>query len=152
MTSSLDEIKTWAVVRAVDQDGQLLLDVSDSAQSACHGGGCGAGGLGCQTNAFARLLKRAPALKLYLPLAESVNVGDALLLSLSQSALIRLSLMAYGVPMLALLLGLALGQEIAQDLGALLLGIFSLLSSWYLVGKLNLACTPKVHEIHRLTH
>jgi len=66
MTTSQDEIKTWAVIRAVEPNGQLLLDVSDGQSSACHTGGCGAGGLGCQTNAFARLLKRAPALKLKL--------------------------------------------------------------------------------------
>ena len=152
MTTTLDDIKTWAVVRAVEIDGQLLLEVSNNAQSACHSAGCGASGIGCQTNAFARLLNRAPALKLNLPLTQSVNVGDALLLSLSQKALIQLSLMAYGVPLLALLLGMALGQGLADDLGALVLGSLLLLSSWYLVGKLNIACTPKVHDIHRLTH
>lgn len=152
MQTHLDEVKTWAIVRAIQPDGQLLLEVSDGQASGCHTGGCGAGGLGCQTNAFARLLKRAPALKLKLTLAASVNVGDALLLSLSQSALIKLSLMAYGVPLLALLVGMTLGQGVADDIGALVFGVGSLLSSWYMVGKLNMSCTPSVHEIYRLTH
>ena len=152
MQASLEEIKTWAVIKAIEPDGQLLLEVSDGQASGCHTGGCGAGGLGCQTNAFARLLKRAPALKLKLNLAESVNVGDALLLSLSQGALIKLSLMAYGVPLLALLVGMILGQGVAEDIGALVFGGGALLSSWYLVGKLNMSCTPNVHDIHRLTH
>lgn len=152
MQTDLDEVKTWAVVRAIEPDGQLLLDVSDQGDSVCQSGSCGAGGLGCQTNAFARLLKRAPALKLRLPLTEAVSVGDRLLLSLSQRALIKLSVMAYGVPLLALLVGMGLGQELADDLGALLFGGGALLSSWYMVGKLTLTCTPSVHEIYRLTH
>ena len=61
MTLEQDEIKSWAVVRAIEVDGQILLDVSDANPSGCQTGGCGSGGLGCQTNAFARLLKRAPA-------------------------------------------------------------------------------------------
>ncbi len=152
MQPNRNEVKTWAVVRAVEPDGQLLLDVSDQNDSACHSGGCGAGGLGCQTNAFAHLLKRAPALKLPLSLAEGVGVGDRLLLSLSQQALMKLSLMAYGLPLLALLVGMALGQKLADDVGALMLGGAALLSSWYLVGKLSLDCTPSVHDIHRSTH
>lgn len=152
MQTDLDEVKTWAIVRAIQPDGQLLLNVSDQSASACHSGGCGAGGLGCQTNAFAHLLKRAPALKLRLPTTEALSEGDRLLLSLSQRALIRLSLMAYGLPLVALLLGMGLGQVLADDLGALLFGVGSLLSSWYMVGKLTLSCTPSVHEIYRLTH
>lgn len=152
MQSTLDEIKTWAVVRAVEKDGQLLLDVSDSNASACHSGSCGAAGFGCQTNAFAHLLKRAPALKLKLPLTETVDVGDRVLLSLSQRVIIKLSVMAYGLPLLALLAGMTLGQGVADDLGALLFGGLALLSSWYLVGKLTVDCTLGVHDIHRLTH
>lgn len=150
MTLKQDEIKSWAVVRAIDADGQIVLDVTDANPSGCQTGGCGAGGLGCQTNAFARLLKRAPALKLKLSPDQSFRIGDALLLSLSQRALIRVSLMAYGMPLLALLVGMALGQFIAEDIGALVIGAFSLLSSWYLIGKLNVSCTPQVHDIKRL--
>lgn len=151
MQPSSDEIKTWAIVSAIESEGQLVLDVSESAHSACHSGGCGAGGLGCQTNAFARLLKRAPALKLTLPLTEVVEVGDALLLSLSQQALIKLSLMAYGIPLVALLVGMALGQLWADDWGALCVGVLSLLSSWYLVGKLSMDAKPQVHDIYRVS-
>ena len=78
-------------------------------------------------------------------------MGDRLLLSLSQQALMKLSLMAYGLPLLALLVGMALGQKLADDVGALMLGGAALLSSWYLVGKLNVSCTPKVHDIQRLS-
>lgn len=151
MQPSLDDIKTWAVVRAIDSDGRLRLDVSESQASSCHTGGCGANGLGCQSNAFARLLTRPPALTLKLPATESVSVGDALLLSLSQQALVKFSLMAYGVPLLALLVGMALGQILADDWGALCLGSLWLLSSWYLVGKLSMDAKPQVHDIQRFS-
>jgi positive regulator of sigma E activity len=151
MQSSSDEVKTWAIVKAVDDQGELLLEVSENKPNSCSTGGCGASGLGCQTNAFARLLKRAPALKLSLPIEQKVNVGDVLLLSLSASALMRLSLMAYGLPLLALLFGMAIGQLLLDDKGALLFGGFALLSSWYLIGKLNIDCTPSVQDIQRMT-
>ena len=76
-------------------------------------------------------------------------MGDRLLLSLSQAALIRISLLAYALPLLALLVGMAVGQMLAEDLGALIFGAVALLSCWYLVGKLNVSCTPKVHVIQR---
>ena len=151
MTLEQDEIKSWAVVRAIEVDGQILLDVSDANPSGCQTGGCGSGGLGCQTNAFARLLKRAPALKLKLISDQPFAVGDRLLLSLSQAALIRISLLAYALPLLALLVGMAVGQMLAEDLGALIFGAIALLSCWFLVGKLNVSCTPKVHDIQRLS-
>lgn len=148
MQSIKDDVKTWTQVREVTAQGAVIVDVIDES-SACHTGGCGASGsLSCQTNAFARLFARAPALTLTLTQAD-IAVGDQLLLSLSRSSLMRMSLLAYAFPLLCLLIGLAIGQFFGGDWGAFYVGISCLLFSWLLVGKTTVSITPTVIKIQR---
>lgn len=148
MTSSpqtmADDVTAWAVVTAVTADGHVTIEVSDD--SACATASCGAAGLGCRTNAFAHLLKRAPALHLHLP-NEQLVIGDRLLLALSQNTLTKASLLAYLLPMLLMLIAMFAGQSLAGDLAALFWGLFALVSSWYLVGKFVTGVQPRVLSI-----
>jgi positive regulator of sigma E activity len=150
MQLSESDVDTWAEVTEITAKGNFVLALLEQ-NGSCHTGGCGASsGLGCKTNAFARLLSRAPAL--VLPIAhDDVHVGDRVLLRMSQHALMRLTVMAYAVPLGFMLLGMVAGQAMANDVGALCIGLFALLSSWFLIGKLTLNVSPSIVDIVHLS-
>lgn len=147
MQNDQEEVVTWAIVRSVTSDGQITVEVIDD--SACHTSSCGAAGLGCRTNAFAHLLKRAPALSLHLP-THVLSCGDRVQLALPQQALIRASLLAYLLPMIMLIIGMVIGQQLAGDWAAFFWGMLALLSTWYWVGKLAIDCTPRILQVQSI--
>jgi positive regulator of sigma E activity len=139
-----DQEQTWAEVRQRRGDDVFVAVVSDN--NSCATGGCGASGAGCQTNAFVGLFSPAPLLKL-VNVPTDIHTGDWLLLSLPRRAVFQLAALGYGLPLLMLLVGLWLGQTLAGDLGALTLGMSSLLLAWLIIGKLGLAISPTILEV-----
>ncbi len=139
-----DQEQTWVVVK--QKKGQDVFVEIQSDAGGCSTGHCGAGAVGCQSNAFVGLFATAPLLRLKdVPI--TVNIGDRLLLSLPRKAVFQLAFLGYGLPLFALLLGLWLGQTLAGDLMALLLGISALLMTWLVVGKLGLVVEPAILEV-----
>lgn len=143
-----DQEQTWVVVKR--RNGQDVFVEMQSDAAGCTTGHCGAGAVGCQSNAFVGLFATAPLLRLKdVPI--TVNEGDRLLLSLPRKAVFQLAFLGYGLPLFALLLGLWLGQTLAGDLTALFLGISALLMTWLVVGKLGLVIEPKILDSHLLS-
>jgi positive regulator of sigma E activity len=138
------EDQAWVHIRKMSANA-LWLEVLP--QIGC-GSACGASGVGCQTNVFSSLFHRQPMLQIPLPAGYDLSVGDTLMLSLPDHALIRLALMAYGLPLLSLLVGLWLGQTLMGDWLALGLGLTLMLLTWIMLNKLTIHVMPEIHE-HR---
>ncbi len=89
-------IEEYAVVTRYDGDGVL---VEAQRRSSCSG--CSASS-GCGTAALSRVLGvRNPVMRVANPLG--VRPGDAVIIGLHNSTLTRLSVIAYGVPLLAMI-------------------------------------------------
>jgi len=138
------EDQAWVHIRKITAD-TLWLEVLPKSACASQ---CGASGVGCQTNVFSNLFHRQPMLQIPAPVGHELSVGDTLMLSLPEHALIRLALMAYGVPLLSLLVGLGLGQYLMGDWLALGMGLTLMLLTWIMLNNLTIHVTPEIHE-HR---
>jgi positive regulator of sigma E activity len=116
--------------------------------NGCTTGHCGAGGLGCQTNAFARLLfPQSPRLKFSIPAHMKIKQGDEVLVDMAQDRLLWMSLSVYGGSLLTLIAGIALGQYWWGDWGGLTLGILALLSSWHILNRYFVRFSPEIIDI-----
>lgn len=140
----IEQEKSWVVVKSkIKKD---IFVAIDSDYTSCSTGHCGASGIGCQSNIFAGLFAPSPLLKLKNVPTE-ININDKLLLSLARQAVFRLALVGYAIPLVALLLGAWVGQTIAGDWLALLVGFSALLLTWYIVGRWGLVIEPEVLEV-----
>jgi len=134
----------WVIVK--QRKGQDVFVEMQSDIGGCGTGHCGAGAVGCQSNAFVGLFASAPLLKLKnVPM--NVTTGDLLQLSLPRAAVLQLAFVGYGIPLLLFLLGLWGGQVVAGDLGAFTLGLSGLLIAWFLIGKLGLVVEPRIVDV-----
>lgn len=140
--------QAWAEVIAIEPAMMVVRLLSED--QSCGTASCGAAGVGCQTNAFARLLARQPALRLPLPV-EKVTVADKLCLQISYPTLLRLSLMGYLLPLLALLLGIVIGQWLSGDGGALIIGVLAMSVAWWTLGRWTVKVSPQIVQIIRAT-
>jgi positive regulator of sigma E activity len=139
-----DDEQTWVEVKHRVKDDVLVVMLSEF--QGCTTGGCGASGVGCQSNVFTGLFAPAPLLKLKsVPI--NIRIGDRLLLALPRRALFKMAFWGYGLPLLALLIGLFFGQRLAGDWGALMTGMSALLLTWLVIGKLGLVVEPRILEI-----
>jgi len=90
---------------------------------ASRGGGCGTCGVqgGCGVSALAKLLScRVPAWK--IPNTVGAAVGDEVMVGVPDAALVTAALLAYLVPILALLAGAALAASAASSESQVALG------------------------------
>ncbi len=144
MNPENDDEQTWVEVKRRIKSDVLVAMLSEL--QGCATSGCGASGVGCQSNVFTGLFAPAPLLKLKsVPI--NIRIGDRLLLALPQSALFLMAFWGYGLPLFALLIGLFLGQSLAGDWGALMMGLSALLLTWLVIGKLGLVVEPRILEI-----
>ena len=85
----------------VTRCGDNLIEVELQRQSAC--GGCELA-KGCGTGALGRLLGHRSK-PLVIESAQSLMPGDRVMLGLSEAALVKASLLVYGLPILGMLAG-----------------------------------------------
>lgn len=106
-------IEEAAVVTAVDADG---IWVEKDRSSTC--GGCSANKV-CGIAALSRALGRK-RLRAIVFSDQAVSVGDQVVVGLEEAALLRGSMLIYGLPLLLLIAGALLGQLAGgHDAGAL---------------------------------
>lgn len=101
-----------AVVRSVDGD-QALVEVEQGGCGRCHEkGGCGGQHL---TQMFCSGPKTYRVDNLV-----AASVGERVTVTIAAGSVRRTANLAYGVPLLSMLVGAALGTQIGGDLGAVL--------------------------------
>lgn len=101
-----------AVVRSVDGD-QALVEVEQGGCGRCHEkGGCGGQHL---TQMFCSGPKTYRVDNLV-----AASVGERVTVAIAAGSVRRTANLAYGVPLLSMLVGAALGTQIGGDLGAVL--------------------------------
>jgi positive regulator of sigma E activity len=146
-SSSIAQSSAWLRVVRVENAffwAELIAD------NTCATASCGAGATGCHTNALARLFMKQPLLKFSLPVSHlSLAKGDQVLVCFPERRLMFLSLLTYGVALISLLLGVALGQFLGGDGLAFVFGCLALLISWFLLNRHFLNLTPQIQEIRR---
>lgn len=113
-------IEESAVV--VDRDGEFV-EVQALRRGAC--GHCGAKSA-CGTSLLDRFLGRR---SLYLRVINAIDagVGEQVVIGVPEAALLRAAFSAYLVPLIALILGAILGQEVANSVGLLSSELVSLI-------------------------
>lgn len=113
-----------AVVRSVDGD-QALVEVEQGGCGRCHEkGGCGGQHL---TQMFCSGPKTYRVDNLL-----AASVGERVTVAIAAGSVRRTANLAYGVPLLSMLIGAALGTQIGDDLGAVLgAGVGLFLSVFY---------------------
>ncbi len=119
--------------------------VKSEAKSGCSGcsatGGCGTASL---STLFAPLIERNLLVKNDL----NAKVGDKVLLSMVESDLLKHSIMAYGVPLILLMIGAWLGLEFFNsDIVSAILGFIFLILGWLFTKFIYKAVLPKVEQI-----
>ena len=111
--------ETRAVVRAFDGD-DVLIEAAQGGCGRCHEeGGCGGQNL-------TQMFCSAP--KVWrLPNPGGLSVGDAVMVGIAAGEVRHSANVAYGLPLLGILLGAVSGNAVASDQGAMLgavLGFF----------------------------
>ena len=131
-----------AIVRALDGDFALL-EVDQRGCGRCHEeGGCGGQNL---TQMF------SGAEKTYrVENTIGAGIGERVTLAVSAGSLRRTANFAYGVPLLALLLGALLGLGLGGDLGAMLGGGLGLVLGFVLVRRFSWRAFPRDAEQPRM--
>jgi sigma-E factor negative regulatory protein RseC len=112
-------IETPARITRLDGDGAWVVSAAPSSCGACAGKGCG-------SSVFARVLHPdEPEYRVDNPIG--AQVGEAVVVGLPDGALLGAAVSGYLVPLLLLLVGAALGQHLAGELGAVAGGLVGLL-------------------------
>lgn len=121
--SDVSEVK--AVVKAVD-GADVLLEVTQEGCGRCDQPG------GCGGQKLTSMLGSGPTLY-RVSNRTGAQVGDCVRLGIPAPVVRRSATLAYVYPLLALILGAALGMEIGGDPGAMLGGLFGIAGAWYWV-------------------
>jgi sigma-E factor negative regulatory protein RseC len=127
-------IEEQVVISSMAQGGAWVEGIQ---QSAC--GSCSAKA-GCGQHTMSQLGRKVT---LWLPLegASKVNVGQQVVVGLPEGAILRSTLVLYGMPLIALLFGAIIGHFVWGELGSILLSVlamllgFKLASHWSLKNK-----------------
>ncbi len=118
--------------------------VEPVAQHGCDS--CGAKGA-CGTSVLAGLFSARHA-PIKLPNTLAAQVGDQVVLTLSERALLRQSLWAYGVPLVGFFAGALVGQELGStDLYVLLGAVSGMAAGWWLTARFAQIEHPRVSKI-----
>ncbi|MDX1569473.1 MAG: SoxR reducing system RseC family protein [Xanthomonadales bacterium] len=108
------------------QAGRVVrLDERAATVAVAPVSGCSrcAEGRGCGLGLFAGLLGERTR-EITVPARPGLQVGQSVRLEINPSALVAASLLAYGIPLLGLLLGLASGAWLGSELRGLAAGVF----------------------------
>lgn len=142
-------IEEIARVQGVHADGSI--DVITERQTAC--GQCKAN-QGCSTSVLSALLPKR-SMTICLPTELKLQPGDQVVLGLSEKLFLFGTLMMYGMPLLALILGALLGQIISSWVSvsgewlSIGVGLLAFLGTFYFLavshyGKAALRISPTV--------
>ncbi|MFT6114019.1 MAG: sigma-E factor negative regulatory protein RseC [Oleispira sp.] len=116
-------IEEQVVITSIDPSGAW---VEGMQQSAC--GSCSAKA-GCGQHAMTQLGRKVT---LWLPLEHlsdtvGFNVGQQVVVGLPEGAILRSTVVLYGVPLLALVLGAIIGHAAWGEVGSILISVVSML-------------------------
>ena len=112
-------IETPARITRVEGDSAWVVSAAPASCGACAGRGCG-------SSVFARVLHPdEPEYRVDNPIG--AQAGEAVVVGLPDGALLGAAISGYLVPLLLLLAGAALGQQLAAEPGAVAGGLLGLL-------------------------
>lgn len=118
-------IEEQVVVTSINQEGAW---VEGMQQSAC--GSCSAKA-GCGQHAMTQLGRKV---SLWLPLSDlsdaaaimPLNIGQQIVVGLPEGAILRSTVVIYGVPLIALVLGAIIGHAAWGEVGSILISVLSM--------------------------
>jgi sigma-E factor negative regulatory protein RseC len=114
-------------------------------ESGCSG--CSSAS-GCGTSALAKLFMFRGRKPLIMVNDLHAKTGDTVELSIKQSHLIKHSFMAYGIPLLGLMLFAWVGLTVFKsDLLSSFLGLAGMMGSWWLIGVFYSPEQPRLNKI-----
>lgn len=111
-------IETPARITRLDGDSAWVVGAAPSSCGACAGKGCG-------SSIFARVL-HADEPEYRVENSLGAVVGESVVIGLPEGALLGAAISAYLVPLLLLIGGALLGQQLAGELGAVTGGLCGL--------------------------
>lgn len=131
--------REWVEVVANDDGGIWVQSQQRSACDSCQArSGCGQ----------QALTKLGRPVRVWVPTQEIFNIGQAIMVELPQGGLALSAIMLYGIPLLALIFGAALGQAVGNDLYAVMLGVLflgmGLLASKHITQRYKTLWQPKI--------
>ncbi len=130
------------VVERVDGQQAWISTEDTSSCSGCQSKG------GCGTGTLSKLFSPSASRLIQIEHELSLQVGDKVLLSIDKSHLLKHSMMAYGLPLMMLLLGAWLGLWLFQsDLVSSILGLMSLGLGWLFTKYTYQPVLPKLEKI-----
>lgn len=136
--------KVVAKGRVASLDGNEALIVTER-NSGCAG--CGSQS-GCGTATLSKLFSPRNARPLKVANTLGAKVGDEVLLSIMESHLFKHSLMAYGLPLIGLIVLAWLGLAVTGSDGVSILGgLLGLLGGWWLTARLYRPALPVLEKI-----
>lgn len=129
-------IEEQVVVMSTTSQGAWVEGIQ---QSAC--GSCSAKA-GCGQHAMSQLGKKVT---LWLPFADSaselsdqsLSVGQQIVVGLPEGAILKSTLVLYGVPLVALVLGAIVGHALWGELGSIMIACFAMLLGFKLAAKVS---------------
>lgn len=118
-------IEEQVVITAISNDGAWVEGIQ---QSAC--GSCSAKA-GCGQHAMRQLGRKVT---LWLPLQEinEFSVGQQVVVGLPEGAILRSTLVLYGLPLIALVLGAIIGHYGAGEIGSIISSVFAMVLGFQL--------------------
>ncbi|MBI5329934.1 MAG: SoxR reducing system RseC family protein [Betaproteobacteria bacterium] len=133
-------IATEAPARVTRVEGNDAWVVSEAPAS------CGAcGGKGCGSSVFARMWRPdEPEYRVDNPIGAAP--GEAVVVGLPAGALLRASLLGYGLPLLLLLAGAGLGHALGGEPGAILGGLCGLALAALGVKRSRMSAVPVIRR------
>lgn len=128
-------IEEQVVVTTITENGAWVEGIQ---QSAC--GSCSAKA-GCGQHTMNKLGKKVT---LWLPFSTKSNVskntltvGQQIVVGLPEGAILRSTLVLYGVPLTALVLGAIVGHSLGGEVGSIIVSVVSLVLGFKVAGRLS---------------
>lgn len=132
--------KGW--VESVEGDQAFIMTERNSGCAGCRSQG------GCGTATLSKLFSPRNTRPLKVENSLGAKVGDEVLLSIMESHLFKHSLMAYGLPLIGLIVLAWLGLSLTESDGvSILAGLFGLGGGWWLTGVLYHPALPVLEKI-----
>lgn len=118
-------IEEQVVITSINQEGAWVEGMQQSACGTCRAKA------GCGQHTMSQLGRK---ISLWLPLsglpetvpAESLRIGQQVVVGLPEGAILRSTLVLYGVPLLALVFGAIIGHAVWGEVGSIILSVLAL--------------------------
>ncbi len=137
------ELQT-SIGRVVRADSQWIW-VETQRESGCSS--CAAKGM-CGTSVLETLFSHRNV-PIRLPNSHQAQEGDMVELALPESALLRQSLWAYGVPLLGFIVGAVVGQTMDAELGAVIGSVLGLLGGFAVTRRYASIQKPHIIKVYK---